>query len=102
MYLVELFLPLRDNEDRPFAHAEYEAVERELTDRFGGVTAYPRAPATGLWKTSPRETVRDELVVYEVMAKDLDAAWWGEYRERLEQVFRQDRILVRGREIDLL
>jgi hypothetical protein len=102
MYLIELFLPLRDNRNQPFPHADYEAVERELTERFGGVTAYPRAPATGLWKTSPTKTIEDDLVVYEVMAKELDRDWWLEYRERLEKAFRQERVIIRAQAIDLL
>ena len=102
MYLVELFLPLRDNDGRAFPQAEFEAVERELTERFGGVTAYPRAPAAGLWKASPRETVADDLLVCEVMVKELDPAWWKAYRERLEHVFQQERIIVRAREMELL
>jgi hypothetical protein len=102
MHLIELFLPLRDNRGQPFPHADYVAVERQLTERFGGVTAYPRAPATGLWKTSPTKTVEDDLVVYEVMADKLDVPWWQAYREALEKTFRQDRILIRAQQVDLL
>lgn len=102
MHLVELFLPFGDSKGSAFPQAELEAVERELTERFGGVTAYPRAPATGLWKASPRETVADDLLVCEVMVKDLDPAWWKTYRERLERMFEQERIVVRAREIELL
>jgi hypothetical protein len=46
--------------------------------------------------------VRDEIVIYEVMAKDLDRAWWKEFREKLELIFRQESIIVRASSIDML
>lgn len=102
MYLVELFLPLTDNAGAPFSQSHYGAVERELSQRFGGITSYPRAPASGLWKQSEKSAQRDELVVYEVMADKLDIEWWGSYRRQLEQSFRQDRILIRAHVIEVL
>ena len=53
MHLVQLLLPLYDNEGRGFGETPFAAVREELTRRFGGVTAYMRSPATGLWKKSP-------------------------------------------------
>jgi hypothetical protein len=44
MHLVQLFLPLRDNAGASFPPALFAAVRTELTDAFGGVTAYQRAP----------------------------------------------------------
>jgi hypothetical protein len=58
---------------RPFDH--------ELTDRFGGVTAYTRAPAGG--------ERCDEILVIGVMAKPSDRAWWTPFRHRLDARFRQ-------------
>jgi hypothetical protein len=102
MYLIELFLPLADNSGAPFGQAEFEAVELELTRRFGGVTAYPRAPASGLWKASSARTERDELVVLEVVAESLDVDWWRNYRQQLERQFRQDELLIRTHPIEVL
>lgn len=75
MYLIELFLPLTDNEEKPFAASEHAAVKQALVDHFGGVTAYPRAPASGIWKVSSSEKQHDDLVVYEVMAEEIDEHW---------------------------
>ena len=50
MHLVELFLPLATNEGSPFTRPVFASVEKELTELFGGATAYPRAPASGIWK----------------------------------------------------
>ena len=102
MYLIEIFLPLSDNYGVRFERSQYETVEKELSERFGGVTSYPRAPATGLWKASEATTQEDDLVVYEVMAKTLDVDWWSTYRTKLEQVLRQERILVRAQRSQLL
>jgi hypothetical protein len=44
-----------------FGEAVFDAVRRELTHRFGAVTAYMRSPAAGLWKKDSGEVDRDEL-----------------------------------------
>lgn len=77
MHLVQLLLPVSSpgaGDDR-----RYVTVRSELTQEFGGVTAYLRAPATGLW--------RDEGGGRE---------WWGAYRERLETRFAQKEIHLRA------
>jgi len=60
MYVTEIFLPLYDNEGRAFARGEFDRARRELTDRFGGVTAFTRSPAEGVWKEGGEET-RDQI-----------------------------------------
>ena len=96
MYLVQILLPLYDANGTVFPRLHYEDVVRELTARFGGVTAYTRAPATGLWEEETGRTVRDDVVVYEVMADTLDRAWWADCRVRLEARFAQDEIVLRS------
>jgi len=94
---VQIFLPLRDNEGRAFGDDTFGVTRRELLERFGGVTAYQRAPAQGLWKTEEGEVARDEVVVFEVMVDDgLDRGWWAGYRKTLQRRFRQDVILIRA------
>jgi hypothetical protein len=101
MHLVQILLPLADNEGRPFPTASLDAVRRELTERFGGLTAFTRAPAEGFWEGG-EGTARDDVVVLEVMADTLDAAWWAAYRHDLETRFSQDAIVVRAQEVRLL
>jgi hypothetical protein len=96
MYLVQILLPLYDNEGQPFEPAEYVRLRSELADRFGGVTAYTRAPARGVWKDDSGETTRDDIVIFEVMTGDLDEAWWAAFRRELEARFRQDTLIVRA------
>ena len=95
MHLIQILLPLRDNEGNAFARAELDAVRRELTERFGGATAYLRAPAAGFWKDGDGEVERDEVVIVEAMAKRLEREWWRLYREELERRFRQQELVVR-------
>jgi hypothetical protein len=102
MYLIELFLPLADNQGAPFPAEQHEAVEQALTEKFGGVTAYARAPASGRWKSSHSEQQQDDLIIYEVMTAEFDEPWWKNYRARLEAVFRQQRLLVRLHSVRLL
>ncbi|HWW76571.1 MAG TPA: hypothetical protein VNZ44_14335 [Pyrinomonadaceae bacterium] len=101
MFLVELLLPLYDNEGRAFGAAEFDRVRDELARRFGGVTAFRRSPAEGVWREGGGES-RDRVVVFEVMAEELDRAWWREYREGLERRFRQEKMVVRATEFEEL
>jgi hypothetical protein len=73
---MHLVVPLRDNSGRPFAAEKYAEVRQILTERFGGLTAFPRSPAQGT-TTGGGETVRDEIVVFEVMTETLDAGGRG-------------------------
>ena len=101
MHLIQILLPLYDNEGNTFGEELYGKVRRELTERFGGLTAFTRAPAQGLWKDAGK-THRDDIVVFEVMVEDVDAGWWRAYRQNLEAVFRQDEIVIRAQPVTLL
>ena len=102
MHLVQFFLPLRDNHGQAFAGALFSDVRRELAERFGGVTTYLRAPAQGLWEDADGDLCRDEVVLFEVMADDLDADWWRDYRTGLQRRFAQEEVLVRATATRLL
>jgi hypothetical protein len=102
MHLVQLLLPLYDNAGAQFPKALYQLVRTELVERFGGLTAYAQAPISGLWQDQEDSVVRDDLIIYEVMTDDLDAAWWSQYRATLEQRFRQDQLVIRAHPVRLL
>ena len=70
MKLVQILLPVRDNRGRKFKGELYSDVHSVLVRRFGGLTAYTRSPARGLWK-SEGSTKRDDMIIVEVMAKPL-------------------------------
>jgi crotonobetainyl-CoA:carnitine CoA-transferase CaiB-like acyl-CoA transferase len=96
MHLVQLLLPLYDNDGRPFPASEYASVRAGLTDRFGGLTAYTRAPAEGVWSEGGGRATRDDIVVYEVMVDQLDRGWWSRFRADLERRFAQDELVARA------
>jgi hypothetical protein len=102
-YLVQIFLPLRDNRGKRIAERYFRGLAEELSERFGGLTAYVRAPATGLWKKQQSaRMLRDEIVIYEVIIGRLDRRWWRQKRQALQQTFRQQEILIRAHGILLL
>jgi hypothetical protein len=96
MYLIQFLLPLSDNDGENFPRSEFEKVRTELTEQFGGVTAFLQSPALGLWKDENDQVSRDAVVMFEVMTEELDKAWWSKYRRRLEQSFRQEVLVVRA------
>jgi hypothetical protein len=101
MHLVQILLPLADNAGRRFDGAEFGKVRTELAARFGGITSFTRAPAQGMWKEGGH-TNHDDLVVFEVMARDVDHVWWERFRAELERRFRQETIVVRALKVDML
>jgi hypothetical protein len=101
MYLIEIFLPLADNNGKPFADAKFAAVRETLAARFGGMTAFARAPAEGVFREGPR-AVRDDIVVIEVMVEALERETWKRYRAHLQREFAQDEILLRATAIERL
>jgi hypothetical protein len=100
-HLVQILLPLYGNEGRPLPRELFDEVRRELTEAFGGVTAYVRAPAQGLWQDEER-VVRDDVLIHEVMVDGVDRQWWADYRERLRIRFAQDVLVVRALPGELL
>ncbi len=102
MHLVQILLPLFDNQGEAIPQLQFRRVSQELHDRFGGLAAFTRAPAEGRWKGSGAETSHDEIVVFEVMIEGLDRAWWAEYRRELERRFRQEEIVLRAQDIEQL
>ena len=94
MQLVQIFLPLYDNNKQLFAKSLYDDLRNKLKDRFGGITFYRNTPAEGLWKDEAGKTNYDELIIAEVMVKDLDKEWWKQFKRNLTQIFRQDEILI--------
>jgi hypothetical protein len=102
IHLVQLLLPLYDNAGRAFPAAHYTTIRDELTERFGGLTAYARAPAQGLWQEPEGPPKRDDIIVYEVMTDTLDREWWRDYRRKLERRFAQDELVIRSQTVERL
>jgi hypothetical protein len=103
MHLVQILLPLFDNDGEALPQLEFRRVSAELAHRFGGLTAFTRAPAEGIWKESDSShPTHDEIVVFEVMTEELDRNWWSTYRSDLERRFRQEEVVIRAQRIEQL
>ncbi|WP_207533873.1 hypothetical protein [Desertivirga arenae] len=102
MYLVQILLPLYNNSGQEFSSNYYSVVRKELVDKFGGITTYTRSPATGLWKEKEDKTVKDDIVIFELMVQSLDREWWSCYKFKLAKLFEQEVILVRSWEVSIL
>ena len=96
MLLIQIFLPLYDKNKRGFDRALYDDLRTRLKDQFGGVTLYRNTPAEGLWKDETGKTSFDELIIAEVMIREINEEWWQQFRQRLEHVFDQEEILIRS------
>ena len=101
MHLIEILMPLCDEEGKPFPAENYERLSQRLTERFGGVTSFARSPAQGRWQTG-EATEHDDIAVLEVMADDLDRGWWSELRADLMRELRQDDIVIRSHIVERL
>lgn len=102
MHMVEIFLPLSDNDGRRFGEAVFAQVREALVGKFGGLTAFCRSPAEGLWEEGGGERSRDDIVIFEVMVETLERDWWRGYRAELERRFRQDEIVIRAQAVERL
>jgi len=101
MYLARFYLPVRDNEGKPFPSLMFRVVEAELSRRYGGVTAHLEAPASGMWRDKG-ETHADQVVIFEVILDEPDRGWWIGYRARLERDFRQKSILITLQPVEVI
>jgi inorganic pyrophosphatase len=100
--LVELFLPLYDNQGKHFGTHKFKKIRDLLTDKFGGITEYTRNPASGFWKKDDEQTVKDMLLIIEVMCAEVDMDFWNNLKVKLLKSFQQDQIVIRCSEIHVI
>ena len=101
MHLVQIILPRYKNTGEPIGADQFREVRQALLDHCGGVTAFTRSPAQGLWQDGSR-VERDEVVLYEVMVTEVDRDWWAAYRKELEGKFHQQELVIRAHLIERL
>ena len=63
MHLIEILLPLADNSGRPFPDDMFGHVRDALIAKFGGLTAFSRAPAKGLSRDGGK-TIQDDILIF--------------------------------------
>lgn len=93
--LIQLLLPVTDNQGRRFPDRMWEALKEKLVERFGGVTAFHRAPAEGVWAPSPERRTAEDVFVVEVMSETFDETWWSRLQTDLESSLAQEHVVVR-------
>lgn len=102
MYLIQLLLPARASQSDTDTSEPVGQTRRELVDRFGGLTAYMRTPAQGVWTSPDGDRAHDDVVMVEVVAPEFDRAWWRDYSRTLARRFAQEAIHVRALQVDVL
>jgi hypothetical protein len=102
VYLIQLLLPVCDNSNVAFPRQAFDQIRQELTERFGGVTTFVRSPGEGFWCQGEGRVNRDDIVIFEVMADQLERPWWRQYRIELEQRFSQAELVIRASPIERL
>jgi hypothetical protein len=98
VYLIQVLLPLYDETGEVIPAPLFRQLRNEFVDQFGGVTIYSSAPAEGLWQDESGTAVRDRIILIEVMADNLDRAWWHDCRKRLERLLGQRELVIRAQE----
>ena len=95
MFLIQILIPLTDNEGKKFSSEKLSSLKDILIKKFGGLTVFSQAPAVGLWEKTKKEVLRDQIVVFEIMTKKKKYNWWKDFRKWLEKEFEQDFIVIR-------
>jgi hypothetical protein len=99
MHLVQMLLPAHETDE---AGEAFEELKKKLIKKFGGLTAFSQVPAKGVWAPGDGQQVHDDIVVVEVMTKELDRVWWNELRRSLERKLNQDMIVIRAQRIEMI
>ena len=100
--LVEIFVPLTNQEGKSFPDRYYHELRNLLLNEFGGVTVYHRSPATGVWDGNNAGIVQDKLIVFEVMTVSVEKKFWDTLKQELEMQFQQEEILIRSFRINTI
>ncbi|HYT91601.1 MAG TPA: hypothetical protein VEL76_23010 [Gemmataceae bacterium] len=92
----DLYLPLTDNEGKPFADELFDGVERQLLARFTGLTAQQRDfPLRGIWQGESRLYL-DQVIVMTVLdfRRRGSARFITQFKRALLRDFEQLEILI--------
>jgi hypothetical protein len=92
----DLYLPLTDNDGRPIPDAMFDAVERRLVGRFGGLTSQQRDfPLRGIWQGESRIYL-DQVIVMTVLdfRSRGSTRFIAELKRQLLREFEQLEILI--------
>jgi hypothetical protein len=92
----DLYLPLTDNAGRPLPGEVFDALERRLVVRFGGLTSQQRDfPLRGIWQGGARLYL-DQVVVMTVLdfRRQGSTRFIAQLKQALLREFAQVEILI--------
>ncbi len=92
----DLYLPLTDNDGRPFADELFDAVERRLVTRFAGLTSQQRDfPLRGIWQGESRLYL-DQVIIMTVLdfRRQGSTRFIAQFKQALLREFEQLEILI--------
>ena len=92
MHLIQILLPISSTPDA----GAFARTREELVNKFGGVTAYSRSPAEGIWTSPDGNRERDAVLMVEVFTEQFHRAWWRAYQHSLAERFGQEEIHIRA------
>jgi inorganic pyrophosphatase len=90
---IELFIPVYTKNGKPFPKKHYTNLHQKLTEKFGGLTMYSRVPVTGFWKENSKTTLKEDIIVYEVLAAEIDDKFWTKLKAWVLKAFNQEEII---------
>jgi hypothetical protein len=102
VYLIQMLLPTRVASGAAISDEVLGETRDELIAQFGGVTAYGRSPAAGVWTSPEGRVEQDNVVMVEVLAEGFDVRWWRDYGEKLKHRFEQASVHIRASEVQVL
>ena len=91
--LIQILLPARSTAEGLDALSR---TRRELTEWYGGVTAYLRAPARGAWVAPDGTEEHDDMIMVEVVTDTFDHGVWRAYERELAARFGETEIHIRA------
>jgi inorganic pyrophosphatase len=92
--LFQLLVPQYRKNGKKFPDQYYTALNKELIGKFGGLTVYSRGPAEGFWKKNEAKTIQEAMLVYEVMADEVDKDFWHKIKGSLAKKFDQEELVL--------
>lgn len=94
MFELRLFIPLHDNQSKEFSELHHEQFEREILDRFEGVSLLP-GTVEGQWKDQG-QIYHDSLRVYSIALESItQGSLIGELAEIARAHYQQEAVFVR-------
>jgi hypothetical protein len=92
----EIFLPILYNDGTEIEQENFDVIEQELVERFGGVTSVQRQfPLRGIWR-GEKQIFLDKIVVVTVVdfTGERSSDFFMDYKEELKHRFHQEEILI--------